>query len=281
MRIIQRILARFVTTGMRRTFPVSVFGFRISFGFRVSSFEFTVLALAARRLIWEYFPGKQNRNPDSIVPSMKTRVLPLILLVLATAAGSPARAQAPAVTLTIDLARPGRAISPDLFGIFFEDLNYAADGGLYAELVQNRSFEYAATEQPGWTPMTAWEPVLRDGGRGSLKIADAVPVHPNNPHYVVVETQQPGAGVGLANSGFDGIVVQADEHYDFSLFARQLFTGNRWGAGIRGGRGARRNGAGSGGPRLATPGRHPHAHQFGCLRAPRGADADERRRGAG
>jgi len=134
-----------------------------------------------------------------------------------------------ATTLTVDLAQSGKPISPDLFGIFFEDLNYAADGGLYAELVQNRSFEYQATEQLNWTPLTAWEFVARDGGRGAVKIADAVPVHPNNPHYVVVETQQPGAGVGLANAGFDGIVVQAGGQYDFSLFARQLFTGNHWG----------------------------------------------------
>lgn len=135
---------------------------------------------------------------------------------------------AASVTVTVQASQP-KNISSDLFGIFFEDLNYAADGGLYAELVQNRSFEYQATEQLNWTPMTAWELATRDGGRGSLTIADALPVHPNNPHYVVVETQQSGAGVGLANTGFDGIAVQAGEQYDFSMFARQLFTGNRWG----------------------------------------------------
>ena len=88
-------------------------------------------------------------------------------------------AQTPAATLTIDLTQPGRPISPDLIGVFFEDLNYAADGGLYAELVQNRSFEYQATEQLNWTPMTAWEHVTRDGGSGSLKIADAVSAQVN------------------------------------------------------------------------------------------------------
>lgn len=132
------------------------------------------------------------------------------------------------VTVTVDANQP-KSISPDLFGIFFEDLNYAADGGLYAELVQNGSFEYQATEQLNWTPMTAWEQVTRDGARGSLKISDAVPVHPNNPHYAVVETQSPGGGFGLANSGFDGIVIRSGEQYDFSVFARQLFTGNHWG----------------------------------------------------
>lgn len=64
-------------------------------------------------------------------------------------------AHAEKTTVTVD-ANAGKPISPDLVGIFFEDLNYAADGGLYAELVQNRSFEYNATEQPTWGPLTAY-----------------------------------------------------------------------------------------------------------------------------
>lgn len=134
-------------------------------------------------------------------------------------------------TITVRADAPGRQISPDLIGIFFEDINYAADGGLYAEHVQNRSFEYSALERTEWHPLTAWEQVARDGARGTLKIADAVPVHPNNPHYVVVETTDSAGGFGLSNSGFDGIVVRAGEAYDFSVFARQLFTGTRWGGG--------------------------------------------------
>ena len=155
------------------------------------------------------------------------RIIACSTCLVTIAAGWPVAAQTPPTALAIDLSQPGKSISADLFGIFFEDINYAADGGLYAELVQNRSFEYQATEQINWTPMTAWEQVTRDGGRGWLKIADTVPVHPNNPHYVVVETQSPG--IGLANSGFDGIEVQAGAAYDFSVFARQLFTGNHWG----------------------------------------------------
>ena len=168
-------------------------------------------------------------------PERKTAPVPmgslaiLLLAIVGLGQSNHGFAQQPAISLTVDLAQPGKAISPELMGIFFEDINYAADGGLYAELVQNRSFEYRATEQLNWNPMTAWELTTREGGRGSLRIADAVPVHPHNPYYVVVETQEPGAGVGLVNSGFDGIAIQAGEAYDFSVFARQLFTGNRWG----------------------------------------------------
>jgi alpha-L-arabinofuranosidase len=128
--------------------------------------------------------------------------------------------------LTIDLAQAGKPISPDLFGIFFEDLNYAADGGLYAELVQNRSFEYQATEQPTWGPLTGWEFVQRGGGAGDLWVDSSGPLHPNNPHCALLRVKTAGEGVGLLNAGFDGIAVTAGESYDFSVFARMLHVGD-------------------------------------------------------
>ena len=72
--------------------------------------------------------------------------LSLIAFVTLTLSGSPApAAQTQRTTLTVRADTPGKPISTDLFGIFFEDINYAADGGLYAELVQNRSFEYSSS----------------------------------------------------------------------------------------------------------------------------------------
>ena len=108
-------------------------------------------------------------------------------------------------TITVQAGVPGKPISPDLFGIFFEDLNYAADGGLYAELVQNRSFEYAMVEQPAWNNLTAWE-LQQRGGQGSVTVEYGVPLNANNPHYAVLEIRKPG-DVALVNSGFDGIPV--------------------------------------------------------------------------
>lgn len=145
------------------------------------------------------------------------------------AVGTVASAVSQPTQIRIDSAASGKPISPDLVGIFFEDINYAADGGLYAELVQNRSFEYSLLDNETWNPLTAWESVSRGGAKGSLKIIDAAPIHANNPHYLVVETREAGEGFGVMNSGFDGIAVQAGEQYDFSVFARQLFVGQRWG----------------------------------------------------
>lgn len=114
-----------------------------------------------------------------------------------------------------------KAISDKLIGIFFEDINYSADGGLYAELVQNRDFEYSQADVRGgnkdWKADYAWS--LE--GNGSWMIAEDDPIHANNSHYAVVEVPQSG-NVALINSGYDGIVVRKGEKYDFSLFARQL-----------------------------------------------------------
>ncbi|GAB3573211.1 alpha-L-arabinofuranosidase C-terminal domain-containing protein [Hymenobacter daeguensis] len=118
-------------------------------------------------------------------------------------------------------ASAGKPISPDLFGIFFEDINYAADGGLYAELVQNRSFEYSPSDHGGWHPLTSWDYLHEGYAMGSLSVESAAPLHPNNPHYVQLRVESPfQKGLGLKNNGFDGIPLKAGEKYDFSLWAR-------------------------------------------------------------
>lgn len=125
------------------------------------------------------------------------------------------------LTVEVDGSQ-GMPISSDLFGIFFEDLNYAADGGLYAELVQNRSFDYASSEVHDWNALSFWNLETRGSGEGELISDYADPIHPNNPLYAVIGVKKPGGGVGISNSGFGGIVVEAGETYDFSVFARQL-----------------------------------------------------------
>lgn len=119
-------------------------------------------------------------------------------------------------------AKPAaKAISPDLFGIFFEDINYAADGGLYGELVQNRSFEYVPSDHEGWHPLTGWDYLHEGYATGSVSVESAAPLHANNPHYVQLRIETPfQKGIGLKNNGFDGIALKMGEKYDFSLWAR-------------------------------------------------------------
>ena len=126
-----------------------------------------------------------------------------------------------AQSATLPLPKNAKKISTDLFGLFFEDINYAADGGLYAELVQNRSFEYNPAERSGWNPLSFWEYQSTGFSYGKISIETGNPVHPNNPHYVVIEAEhiRAGGSVGLKNLGYDGMVVKAGEQYNFALFA--------------------------------------------------------------
>lgn len=113
-----------------------------------------------------------------------------------------------------------KTISNRLIGVFFEDLNYAADGGLYAELIQNRDFEYSpkdGNKNKDWNSTYAWSIT---GNNASFSISEAHPIHPNNPHYAILDIQQPGAA--LINAGFDGIVVKKGEKYYFSMFTKTL-----------------------------------------------------------
>ena len=141
-----------------------------------------------------------------------------------------------ASTLSVNAQKPmqapqgGKQISDELIGIFFEDISSSADGGLYAELLQNGSFEFNLAERDGWGPGTAWR-VIRPGH--SLGLAQALqqdPIHPNNPNYMRLTTERVREfkdydgwkGFGLENHGFDGISVKADACYDFSFFARKV-----------------------------------------------------------
>ncbi|MGF2411049.1 MAG: alpha-L-arabinofuranosidase C-terminal domain-containing protein [Ferruginibacter sp.] len=116
-----------------------------------------------------------------------------------------------------------KKISTDLFGIFFGDLSYAADGGLYAELIQNRSFEYSPTDRKGWHSLSYWDYMTDGFGYGNISIESSAPLNANNPHYVLLNIEDEGQkGIGIVNAGFDGIVLKAGEQYNFSLFAKLL-----------------------------------------------------------
>ncbi len=127
------------------------------------------------------------------------------------------------LTLSIESEKP-KQISNMLMGIFFEDINYAADGGLYAELVQNRDFEYHPRDKrhrdSKWNSSYAWTL----SGEGSQWFVDQIdPLHVNNANYARIRVAKKGAR--FANSGYDGIAVKAGEKYDVSLYARAIDGG--------------------------------------------------------
>ncbi len=117
-----------------------------------------------------------------------------------------------ATTIEIQADRPGAKINPAMWGIFFEDINFGADGGLYAELVKNRSFEFP-------DPLMGWIKISPSLAHGELSVRDDAPFNTNNPHYVRLVSQGT-APFGISNEGFRGMGVHQGEAYDFSAQIR-------------------------------------------------------------
>ena len=105
-------------------------------------------------------------------------------------------------------AKPGAPIQPTMYGIFFEDINFGADGGLYAEMVENRSFEFP-NHLMGWNVF------------GNVMVNDFKPAFERNPHYVTLQNAGHDQKLtGLENHGFFGMGLKKGMKYDFSVYAR-------------------------------------------------------------
>ena len=111
--------------------------------------------------------------------------------------------------------KPGATIQPTMYGIFFEDINFGADGGLYAEMVQNRSFEFP-TRLMGWNAF------------GNVQVSDNRPAFDRNPHYVILgDSGHIEKRTGLENRGFFGMGFKKGLRYDFSVYARLHNAGSK------------------------------------------------------
>jgi alpha-N-arabinofuranosidase len=114
--------------------------------------------------------------------------------------------------MTVYAGRPGPSVSPTMWGIFFEDINFGADGGLYAELVKNRSFEFPL-------PMTGWKEIKKSG-TGKILVVNQENENPSNPRYAHLSVDADQGWYGISNESFRGLGIQKKETYQFSLLAR-------------------------------------------------------------
>jgi Alpha-L-arabinofuranosidase len=122
------------------------------------------------------------------------------------------------VSLTVDVNRIKGEVNPNMWGLFFEDINMGADGGLYAELVKNRSFEF-------FRPMMGWK-TLGEPREGALLVLNRQEASERNPRFLRVNTALAGSkGLGISNEGFRGMGVKAGLRYDFSVWYRQQQPG--------------------------------------------------------
>ena len=124
-----------------------------------------------------------------------------------------AYAQTPKV-YTIQADKIKTPIQKTMYGIFFEDINLAADGGVYAELVKNRSFEFNM-------PLMGWQQHKKDGGDGRVEVINRATERPENPHFIKAYVTSATGAFGLDNEGFRGMGIKEGEEYNFSVTAKQ------------------------------------------------------------
>src|SRR6187549_2491067 len=141
---------------------------------------------------------------------MKKAIVCLLVLILSLNSFSQRK-------LTVIADKPIASVAPTMWGVFFEDINFGADGGLYAEMVKNRSFEFA---QPlmGWKEQKSDRFALASNAGKILVINKGVD---SNERFARV-TINADAGYGITNEGFRGMGIKKGERYTFSVSAAQL-----------------------------------------------------------
>jgi alpha-L-arabinofuranosidase len=117
-------------------------------------------------------------------------------------------------TITVRLDQPGAKVNPAMWGAFFEDINFGGDGGLYAEMVKNRGFEFPDS-------LMGWIKITPSNSRGDISILTDSPYRPSQTHYLRIASQAE-APMGISNEGFRGMGVRAGDAYDFSAQLRNV-----------------------------------------------------------
>ena len=160
--------------------------------------------------LFSYFDRKSfSKNPETMSRYFKITTLCsfFVLFSVFSLSGQ----QLKEISIVTD--KPGAEIQPAMWGVFFEDINFAADGGLYAELVKNRSFEFTL-------PMTGWRLLTQKNGTGRMVANFYAPSRPDNPHFMRVYIDPSVGTFGFTNDGFRGMGIRKDEQYSFSVSAR-------------------------------------------------------------
>ena len=109
----------------------------------------------------------------------------------------------------------------DFYGIFFEDINHAADGGLYAEKIRNRAFEFSPVDNTTYQALTAWKKIEEGGASVAASVSNKKPHSEKNKNYLVLEITEPGTRAGIKNLGWgSGISVEEGNDYKITCIAR-------------------------------------------------------------
>jgi alpha-N-arabinofuranosidase len=121
--------------------------------------------------------------------------------------------------VVVGVDKPKALIQPTMWGIFFEDINFAADGGLYAELVKNRSFEF-------YKPKTGWQVRAENHDSSAFLVINRGDLNEANPRFARITVTEGSKGYCLTNYGFRGMGIRKDNRYNFSMQASLADDGN-------------------------------------------------------
>ncbi len=141
---------------------------------------------------------------------MKRKGVATLLMMLLCASGIVTAQEI--LEISVQSGKPGAVIQPEMWGVFFEDINFAADGGIYAELVKNRSFEFEL-------PMTGWRAASRQNGNGRMVPNFYSPFRQSNPHFMRIYIDPSIGSFAVANEGFRGMGIRKDAQYNLSVSA--------------------------------------------------------------
>ena len=121
--------------------------------------------------------------------------------------------------IEVNIAKPVAPVQPTMWGVFFEDINLGADGGIYAELVKNRSFEF-------YKPLMGWTVLQKQFREGDMQVINRQEANTPNPRFLQVKVENAVKGdLSITNEGFRGMGIKQGMRYDFSLLYRQAAAG--------------------------------------------------------
>lgn len=120
--------------------------------------------------------------------------------------------------IIVSAGKPIAEVQPTMWGIFFEDINFGADGGIYAELIKNRSFEFSM-------PLMGWAVKQNKFNEGAVLVLNRQDLTTGNPRFVRITKKNTEDSLSLTNEGFRGMGIKKGLRYDFSVLCRQQTPG--------------------------------------------------------
>ncbi|MDQ6903919.1 MAG: alpha-L-arabinofuranosidase [Bacteroidota bacterium] len=124
----------------------------------------------------------------------------------------------PKAEIIVSVNNPIAEVQPTMWGIFFEDINFGADGGIYAELIKNRSFEFSM-------PLMGWTVNKNYFNEGAVLVLNRNDLNANNPRFARITKENAKDSLSLTNEGFRGMGIKKNLRYDFSVLCRQQTAG--------------------------------------------------------